>query len=83
MPALVRTLATVGVTGVVVIGLGVGIEGPSMRLRGFDACAAGNMHALGACGGCGIWGGAGRSGMLGIGGESNVGAARGSRALVF
>ena len=71
-----------GVAGIVVIGFGVGIEGPSMRLSGFGACAGGNMDALGAWGVGGIWGGAGGRGirMLRVGGESNVGAVRGARS---
>ena len=66
----------------VVLGLGGGIEGSSMWLCGFNACAGGNVNALGAGGGGGIQGGAGRVGIrvLGVGGESNVGAARGARS---
>ncbi|CAK9072166.1 Uncharacterized protein SCF082_LOCUS35550 [Durusdinium trenchii] len=75
-------VSAVGVAGIVVIGFGVGIERPSMRLSGFGACAGGNMDALGAWGVGGIWGGAGGRGirMLRVGGESNVGAVRGARS---
>ena len=36
------------VTGLVVLGLGVGIKGPSMWLCGFNACTGSNMDTRGA-----------------------------------